>query len=345
MKVLLEVIGGWEIMRTTFSCRVPLCVSILMAAWPVAGQEKVEGGGEGKAAAGVEAAGAVGDGGGAAGGDAAAKEEAEAAEQYRKLVEGLKYESGDVTISDGLAVLHLPKDWQFLGAKDAKTVIVDLWGNPPRAGERALGMVIPAGQDIASEQHWAVVVSWDADGYVSDADADEIKYDDLLKQLKENSVAASKKREEMGYGKLLLTGWALPPRYDKEAKVLHWAKALDSGDPVQMLNYDVRVLGRSGVLSMNAVATMDEVKQIEAAAPELVKLVAFNPGHRYADYVEGKDKKSDYTMAGLVVGGAVAAKVLAKGGLMVMLAKFGKLLIIPVVVLVAWVKRKLSRQG
>ena len=39
------------------------------------------------------------------------------------------------------------------------------------------------------------------------------------------------------------------------------------------------------------------------------------------------------------------AKVLAKGGLLVMLAKFGKLLIIPVVVLVAWVKRKLSREG
>ncbi len=335
------MIGEWEIMRTPFSCRVPLCVSLLMAAWPVVGQEKVEGGGEGKA--GVEAAGAPGEGGAAAGGDAAA--EAAAAAEYQKLVEGLKYETGDVTISDGLAVLHLPKDWRFLGAKDAKTVIVDLWGNPPVAGDRALGLVIPAGQEIASAEHWAVVVSWDADGYVSDADADEIKYDDLLKQLKENSVAASKRREEMGYGKLLLTGWALPPRYDKEAKVLHWAKSLDSGDPVQMLNYDVRVLGRSGVLSMNAVATMDEVKEIEAAAPELVKLVSFNPGHRYADYVEGKDRKSDYTMAGLVVGGAVAAKVLAKGGLMVMLAKFGKLLIIPVVIVVAWVKRKLSRQG
>jgi hypothetical protein len=36
-----------------------------------------------------------------------------------------------------------------------------------------------------------------------------------------------------------------------------------------------------------------------------------------------------------------AAKALAKGGLLVMLEKFGKLLIIPVVVLVAWVKREL----
>ena len=37
--------------------------------------------------------------------------------------------------------------------------------------------------------------------------------------------------------------------------------------------------------------------------------------------------------------------MLAKGGLLVMLARVGKLLIIPVVVLVAWVKRELSRRG
>ena len=41
-----------------------------------------------------------------------------------------------------------------------------------------------------------------------------------------------------------------------------------------------------------------------------------------------------------------ATKVLAKGGLLVMLEKFGKLLIIPVVVVVvAWVKRTMSRRG
>ncbi len=50
--------------------------------------------------------------------------------------------------------------------------------------------------------------------------------------------------EVIGCGKLLLTGWARPPRYDKEMKVLNWAKALDSGEPVQVLIYGVRVLGK-----------------------------------------------------------------------------------------------------
>ena len=43
-----------------------------------------------------------------------------------------------------------------------------------------------------------------------------------------------------------------------------------------------------------------------------------------------------------MVGGAVAAKLPAKGGILVLLAKFGKLLIIPAVFIGAWLKRKFS---
>ena len=90
---------------------------------------------------------------------------------------------------------------------------------------------------------------------------------------------------------------------------------------------------------------MDHIQkqEIDAQTAEIVAMVSFNSGHTYAEYDSSTDKKADYSLAGLVIGGAVAAKVLAKGGLVVLLAKFGKLLIIPVVLIGAWLKRKFSR--
>lgn len=258
-------------------------------------------------------------------------------------VSAFKYETGEVKLQAGRAKLTLPEGYTFLGPKDGKVVIEELWGNPPGSASDIEGIVIPRGQDVTDDHSWAIIVQFEDDGYVSDEDADDIDYDDLLTTLKKSSAEASKRREAAGYGKMLLTGWALPPRYDKEKKVLYWAKEFEVGGPVSSLNYDVRVLGRRGVLSMNAVASSEQKQEIDALTPEIVGLVTFNSGHTYAEYDKSTDKKADYTLAGLVVGGAVAAKLLAKGGFLVILAKFGKLLIIPVIAIGAWLKNKFSR--
>ena len=50
------------------------------------------------------------------------------------------------------------------------------------------------------------------------------------------------------------------------------------------LNYDVRVLGREGVLSMNAVAGMDLLEQIRSEMRPLIEVAEFNEGYRYAEF-------------------------------------------------------------
>lgn len=283
----------------------------------------------------------------AAAGESREQEAPELDEATKKLigkVSNFNYQTGTVALQAKRATLNLPEGYRFLGPKDSKTVIEELWGNPPGSGSDLEGLILPPGQEAADSESWAIVVQFEDDGYVSDKDADEIDYDDLLKQMKQGSKEASKKRVAAGYGSMELVGWALPPRYDKEKKVLYWAKEFDVDGPENSLNYDVRVLGRRGVLSLNAVASAARKDAIDALTPEIVSLVSFNSGHAYADYNSSTDKKADYTLAGLVVGGAVAAKVLAKGGFLVLLAKFGKLLIIPVVIAGAWLKRKFSRE-
>jgi uncharacterized membrane-anchored protein len=88
---------------------------------------------------------------------------------------------------------------------------------------------------------------------------------------------------------------------------------------VHTLNYDVRVLGREGVLSMNAVAGMPQLAAIEADMQELLKVAAFNAGYRYEEFNEDTDRMAAYGLGALVAGG-----VAAKAGLF---AKLGALLL------------------
>ncbi|MCB1094342.1 MAG: DUF2167 domain-containing protein [Verrucomicrobiae bacterium] len=250
--------------------------------------------------------------------------EAAFAAHAEKLLGSINYNEGITELPGGMAHLDMPNGYRYLNADDSRTIIVDYWGNPPGSASDVLGMVVPAGEDLADPDSWAIVLSFSADGYVSDKDADEIDYDDLLDQLKKGNREVNRERQAAGYGKMELTSWAVAPRYDKENKVLHWAKRFDIDDEEDTLNYDVRVLGRRGVLSLNGVAGMNRVSDIEAATPAIVSMVNYNEGHRYADFDPDKDKEADYSLAGLVLGGAVAAKVAAKAGI---LAKLGAILL------------------
>ena len=51
----------------------------------------------------------------------------------------LHYRTGDISLDDGLATLHLGEEFRFLDSDDTAAVLEDAWGNPP--GPRALGMI------------------------------------------------------------------------------------------------------------------------------------------------------------------------------------------------------------
>lgn len=265
------------------------------------------------------------------------------AQAFAKRFDAIKFQTGEVPLPSGVATLHLPEGYRYVNRDDTTFVVEKVWGNPPGVAAGNDGLILPPGQTLEGETDWAIVVTFHQDGYVADEDADDIDYDDLLDDMKKASMDESARRESAGFGKMLLTGWALPPRYDSVRKVMYWAKEFDVGAPEHSLNYDVRVLGRGGVLSLVAIARAARKAEIDKLTPEIVSLVTFNKGHTYAEFNPDTDKKADYTLAGLIVGGAVATKLLAKGGFFVLLAKFGKLLLVPLVAAGAWLKNKLGR--
>jgi uncharacterized membrane-anchored protein len=172
-------------------------------------------------------------------------------------------------LGNGLATITLPAEYHYLDPRQTKTVLEELWGNPP--SELTLGMIFPVDTPIISEESWAVVLEFEDCGYVSDEDASEIDYDELLEDMQGATKDENEERASSGYDTLEIIGWAARPSYDAARHKLLWAKELQFGDsPGRTLNYDVRVLGRRGVLSMNAVASMDQLPAVERGMTTLL---------------------------------------------------------------------------
>ncbi len=233
------------------------------------------------------------------------------------------FTTGKVDLADGVASLNIPEGFMFLDADQSREVIVDLWENPPGAAEGVMGMILPAGTTV-TDHPYAFVVEYDAMGYVSDEDADDINYDEMMTEMKKDDAEENRQRKEAGYGALDLVGWAAPPFYDKERKVLHWAKELHAEEADgNTLNYNVRVLGRKGVLILNAVAGMEALEEVKQNIPAVLSMASFNAGHTYEEFDSNVDEVAAWT-----VGGLVAGKVLAKVGILALLLKNIKLVFI-----------------
>ena len=218
----------------------------------------------------------------------------------------LQWRTGEVSLGDGIARLSLTPDWRFLGPDDAERVLVETWHNPADH-EKPLGMLFASDVGPLDEDAWGVVLTYTAEGHVPDADEEAIDYDALLRQLQSSVTAQNEKRVKDGYLPVELVGWAARPYYDRAQHKLHWARELRFGDEHEhTLNYDVRVLGRSGYLTMQAVAPMENAEAVRARMRDALLMVEFEPGHRYEDFDSRLDEVAAYGIGGLVAGGLLA---------------------------------------
>lgn len=237
----------------------------------------------------------------------------------QKLAESFDYQQGEIQLPQANAKLKVPDKFYFLNAADARRVIVEVWGNPPSTADDNLGMILTADK-TPLEDTWGAIITYDADGYVSDEDASKLDYSEMLRTMQEGTRAANEERAKAGFEPVKLVGWASPPFYDQASHKLHWAKELQFGDESNhTLNYSVRALGRHGVLAINFVAGIGELKGISAVIPDVMSIPEFKRGATYAEFQPGVDKVAAYG-----IGGLIAGKVAAKAGLFVLLAAFLK---------------------
>lgn len=244
----------------------------------------------------------------------------------------LSPQTGTVSIREAQASLELSEDYVFYDAADARRILTDVWGNSPADAQGVLGMVMRAGSTPHSDA-WGAVVTFQRAGYVSDDDARDADYAAVLREMQVSTTAANATRRADGFGAVEVIGWAQVPRYDSVDHAVVWARELRfEGEPVNTLNYDLRKLGRSGVLSINLVTTMPHLREIRDVADDLAQATAFDPGAQYDDFNAGTDETAGYGIAGLVAGGAGLA-VAKKVGLVALLLQFLKPLLVGLTVL------------
>jgi uncharacterized membrane-anchored protein len=261
---------------------------------------------------------------------------------------GLHKQSGDVAIPSAKAVLHLGQRYYFIGPTEAQQVLTKIWGNPVSEAQGVLGMIFPAGS-TTYDNIWGAVVTYRDSGYISDSDANSQDYDKVLADMRSGEAEDNEARKKGGYPELHLVGWAQQPSYDKASHSLIWARDLKSGNStVDGLNYDVRSLGRHGVLSLNVVTSMPHLGEVREAAADLGKAAGFEKGSTYADYDKSVDKTAEYGLAGLVAAGA-GIVVVKKLGILAIMFGFGKWILVGLAAVGAtmrrWIARIFSRQS
>lgn len=224
---------------------------------------------------------------------------------------------------DSLAEISLPAGYHFVTGDDTRK-LMELYGNQPT--DREVGYVAPKTDD------WFMVFEFSETGYIKDDEKDSLDADKILQGFKEGDKEANKWRRENNLPELEVIGWHKKPAYDPVTNNLEWATIYQS-EGRKGINYNIRYLGRKGVMEVVIVADEQNLVKTVASAKKILASYAFTSGNKYSEFRDG-DKIAEYGLAALVGGGALA--VAAKSGL---LQKFWKFIVIAVVGAGAFVKK------
>lgn len=256
--------------------------------------------------------------------------EVEAAAPDVPTIEGVEFQPGPTRGALGdQAAVAVPEGYYFTGAAGTQK-LMEMMQNPITGNE--LGFL------GAKDKSWFVVFEYDDTGYVKDDEKDKIDADALLESFRKGTESGNKRRQEQGWDTLHVVGWETPPAYNPTTNNLEWAMRLRTGSGSTVINHNIRLLGREGVMSAILVADPEELAEAAVVTREmLVAGYTFNKGKMYAEFKQG-DKIAEYGLIGLMTAGAGVVAV--KSGL---LAKLWKFILIPIVAVGAWIKRLFKR--
>ena len=236
-----------------------------------------------------------------------------------------------VDLGDNIAQIDLGEDYAFANSGDT-IKLMERMGNP--TSKREVGMIIPK----LENPPWFVVFEYDMVGYIRDDEKNKIDSDAILESIRAGTEEANKIRKEKGFSLLNVVGWHEEPHYDVASHNLVWAILAES-EGRQIVNYNVRLLGRHGYMSAVLVTDPSTLDTYKSQIENIIANFSYKKGKNYAEYVQG-DKVAKYGLTALIAGGAGAAAV--KLGFFKMLAKAWKLVVAGAVAFLAFLGKILK---
>jgi uncharacterized membrane-anchored protein len=208
--------------------------------------------------------------------------------------------------------LDLPEGNAFLAQPEAGK-LMEKMGN--LHNDDMLGLVVSTND----ADEYLVTLDYEDTGHVKDDESLDSK--ELLEAIREGEEEYNDERKKLGFSAIHAAGWDEEPHYDKQKHQLIWGLLVESADGGS-INYNTRILGRTGFVSLNLLTDKQHLAQYKPAGALLLSRTTFEAGKRYEDFDSSTDKVAEYGLTGLVLGGAgIGLAKVAKIGL---LAKFGK---------------------
>jgi len=225
-------------------------------------------------------------------------------EELRKLhwVQGPR-----VVPIESVAKFDVPAGFVFLDKQDTSR-FMELMENPPSGREYLF-----APDNLA----WFATFQYDPVGYVKDDE--QVDAASILASIRESTEESNKARRARGWSTLTIVGWTYPPYYDAGTKRLEWAIDGVDSNQERVVNFNTRLLGRSGVTSALLVAGPQGLEATVGRFKSALQQFSYNSGERYTEFKQG-DRMAEYGLTALIVGGTAAAA--AKSGLLKGLWKF-----------------------
>ena len=219
------------------------------------------------------------------------------AQSEEDALASLDWKMGPTTANVGyVASQEVDSGCMFLEAADARKFL-ELCKNPSSSFD--VGVIV-------SEKWWAKYSYADI-GYVSDDEKESLDSEAILASLKEGTKQGNVERRSRGWPELTILGWAREPHYDESTHNLEWATKVSSSDGI-CVNYNTRILGREGVMSVTLVCEPDELYSVLPEFKSALQGFSYNVGKRYAEYRKG-DRAAEIGLSALILGGAGAAAV------------------------------------
>ncbi len=242
---------------------------------------------------------------------------------------------GKISLPSANCTVNVPDGFVYLDPAQSRHLLMDYWNNPENSVTDILGIMVKNSAKTFYDIETAYVISYENAGYVSDEDADEMNYDELLKEIQDGLKEENEQNPDAPQWELV--GWAWQPAYNRDKKVISWAKHYRINGDHEVINYDVRVLGKAGFVVITAIGDPSAKDQMLADNSAIIGSVNYIDGYKYSDFNPDTDHIAEWT-----IGGLIAGKVLTKVGLWAFLAKFSKIIIIAIIAAIGVFRKKIA---
>lgn len=211
--------------------------------------------------------------------------------------------SGDL---GGIATISVPTNFAFAGGPEAAKYM-----------EQCHNLPHPALKGVVRPQKggsWHLSFEYLDIGHVPDDEKQSLDAAAILREKQIRQISANEQLRRRGWEALHPIEWLSPPAYEADTKRLSWSLRLTKEAPAtgEVCNYNVRLLGRTGVMSVTLACDPREAKALLPQVKSLLAGYEFTSGQSYGEWRVG-DKVAAYGLTGLITGGGAAA--LTKSGL------------------------------